>query len=233
MLSMERYETTLTTLRDLIAGDDVAGGGRLPPERVLAGDLGVGRRTLRKALSALEDEGRIVRRQGQGTFVNGRAGARNHGLDHAFEHTNPIEVMEVRLAIEPVMARLASLRSSRCDIERLARLAEETRTANDAATYERADGAFHRKVAEAARNTLFLSIYDALSDIRSDASWSNLGENAKCFKRQAVYARLHGGLVDAIAARDGERAHQIMYSHLSDVRNHIAQKMFPTVGNAD
>ena len=96
-----------------------------------------------------------------------------------------------------------------------------------------ADAAFHRKIAEAARNTLFLSIYDALSDIRSDASWSNLGENAKCFKRQALYAHLHGELVEAIAARDGERAHQVMYSHLSDVQNHIAQKMFPTLGEAD
>ena len=230
---MERYETTLTTLRDLISNGDVSQSGRLPAERALAGDLGVGRRTLRKALSALENEGRIVRRQGQGTFVLSRRPARDTRLEHVFEHTNPIEVMEVRLAIEPVMARLASLRSSRCDIEKLARLAEETRTANDAATYERADAAFHREIAEAARNTLFLSIYDALSDIRNDASWSNLGENAKCFKRQAVYARLHGELVEAIAGRDGERAHQIMYSHLSDVQNHIAQKMFPLPDRVD
>jgi len=230
---MERYETTLTTLRDLISSGELAGSGRLPPERILAGDLGVGRRTLRKALSTLEEEGRIERRQGRGTYVSRRPGGRDHDLDQIFEHTNPIEVMEVRLAIEPVMARLASLRSSRCDIERLALLAEETRTAHDSASYERADAAFHRKIAEAARNTLFLSIYDALSDIRSEASWSNLGENAKCFKRQAIYARLHDELVEAIAARDGERAHQLMYSHLSDVQNHIAQKMFPAVGNAD
>jgi DNA-binding FadR family transcriptional regulator len=230
---MERYETTLTTLRDLISNGEVSRNGRLPAERALAGDLGVGRRTLRKALSALENEGRIVRRQGQGTFVRPHGQTRETHLEQVFEHTNPIEVMEVRLAIEPVMARLASLRSSRCDIDKLALLAEETRTANDAAAYERADAAFHRKIAEAARNTLFLSIYDALSDIRNDTSWSNLGENAKCFKRQAVYARLHGELVEAIAARDGERAHQIMYSHLSDVQNHIAQKMFPSLEPVD
>ena len=56
----------------------------------------------------------------------------------------------------------------------------------------------------------------------------SLGENARCYKRQAVYARLHGELVDAIASRDGDRAHQIMYSHLSDVQDHIAKKMFPS-----
>ena len=66
-------------------------------------------------------------------FVNDGRRAEGAHLEQVFEHTNPIEVMEVRLAIEPVMARLASLRSSRCDVEKLARLAEETRTANDSA----------------------------------------------------------------------------------------------------
>ncbi len=224
---MERYESTLTTLRDLLASGELSQSGRLPPERVLAGDLGVGRRTLRKALSALEQEGQILRRQGRGTFVNQPPASPVGQLEQTFEHTNPIEVMEVRLAIEPVMARLASVRASRCDIERLTKLADETRTAQDAATYEQADAAFHRKVAEAARNVLFLSIYDALADIRRDASWSNLDENARCFNRQALYAGLHVELVQAITARDGDKAQQIMYSHLSDVQAHIAEKMFP------
>ncbi|MEM7124390.1 MAG: FadR/GntR family transcriptional regulator [Pseudomonadota bacterium] len=230
---MERYESTLTTLRDLLASGELSQSGRLPPERVLAGDLGVGRRTLRKALSALEQEGRILRRQGRGTFIAQPTSSHVGQLEQTFEHTNPIEVMEVRLAIEPVMARLASVRASRCDIERLTRLADQTRTAEDAATYERADAAFHRKVAEAARNVLFLSIYDALADVRRDASWSNLDENARCFNRQALYAGLHVELVQAIAARDGDRAHQVMYSHLSDVQAHIAEKMFPSADPVD
>ncbi len=45
-------------------------GGRIPPETELAGDLGVSRTTVRDALSRLEHEGTIYRRQGAGTFVN-------------------------------------------------------------------------------------------------------------------------------------------------------------------
>jgi GntR family transcriptional regulator len=44
--------------------------GRIPPETELASDLGVSRTTIRDALSRLEHEGTIYRRQGAGTFIN-------------------------------------------------------------------------------------------------------------------------------------------------------------------
>jgi DNA-binding LacI/PurR family transcriptional regulator len=47
-------------------------GQRLVPERELAAELGVGRRTLRGALAELEADGLLERRQGAGTFVADR-----------------------------------------------------------------------------------------------------------------------------------------------------------------
>ena len=44
--------------------------GRIPAENDLATDLGVSRTTIRDALSRLEQESVIFRRQGSGTFVN-------------------------------------------------------------------------------------------------------------------------------------------------------------------
>jgi len=43
---------------------------RVPAEMDLANDLGVSRTTVRDALSRLENEGVIYRKQGAGTFVN-------------------------------------------------------------------------------------------------------------------------------------------------------------------
>jgi GntR family transcriptional regulator len=50
--------------------NDEFNGGRIPPETELATDLGVSRTTVRDALSRLEHEGAIYRKQGAGTFVN-------------------------------------------------------------------------------------------------------------------------------------------------------------------
>ena len=44
--------------------------GRIPSESDLATDLGVSRTTIRDALSRLEIEGTVFRKQGAGTFVN-------------------------------------------------------------------------------------------------------------------------------------------------------------------
>lgn len=252
---MERVDPTLTKLRRLIARQDA--DSRMPPERALASELGIGRRSLRRALDVLEQEGYISREQGRGTFVsrqrngepaNGRAahgavtsqlqssdrllGALAEGVlagsfDGVLDHTNPLEVIEVRLAIEPVIARLAAFRASQAEINRLQALVQETRMAADTITYQDADSRFHRTLAEIARNTLFLAIFDTLQSSQRNTGWQRLGENANCFKRQAVYADYHRDIADAIAARQGDRAQELMQQHLSDVQRYIFQHAFP------
>lgn len=248
---LQHTDQTLTKLRKLILDGAVGTDGRMPPERALADELGVGRRSLRRALDVLEQEGRITRHQGRGTFIhrdgvpsstngvasrNGGGRAPDQGLpggaggisfDHILEITNPLEVSEARLAIEPVMARLAALRASQADLRRLHAAVSETKNAADPLVYEQADEKFHRTVAEAARNSLFLTLIDAFGASRRDAAWRRLSENAHCFKRQAVHAASHQEIYDAIAARNSERAYECMYRHLSDIQQHIYTFAFP------
>jgi DNA-binding FadR family transcriptional regulator len=251
---MERTDHTLTKLRQLIASAEFNAGGRMPPERSLASELGVGRRSLRRALEVLEREGRISRHQGRGTFINGanghggdlgkesgpalvravgnvvRAGTdlrSNPAFANILDHTNPLEVIEVRLAIEPVMARLAAFRASQAEIDRLVAIASETRAAADSARYEEADMRFHRTIAEVARNALFLAVFDTLHASQRDSGWRRLGENAHCFKRQSVYADFHQEISAAVAARQGEKAESLMQRHLSDVQRYIYEHAFP------
>jgi GntR family transcriptional regulator len=62
-----KYHAVRDRIRDLIEGMDV--GDALPAERALAGELGVSRMTLRRAIDELVRDGLVVRRQGAGTFV--------------------------------------------------------------------------------------------------------------------------------------------------------------------
>ena len=62
-------EQTKTVLKDWILEGQFA-DGRIPSESDLSAELGVSRATVRSALSKLENEGVVVRKQGAGTFVN-------------------------------------------------------------------------------------------------------------------------------------------------------------------
>src|SRR5437773_2744480 len=126
--AMEHVEETVTRLRNLLEAGAFSHYGRMPPERKLAGELGIGRRSLRRALAVLEREGRITREQGRGTFLRQGKGE-TITLDRIAEHTSPPEVIELRLALEPIVARLAAIRASPSEIRMLLRLAEESRTA--------------------------------------------------------------------------------------------------------
>jgi DNA-binding FadR family transcriptional regulator len=253
---MERVDPTLSKLRRLIARQE--DDSRMPPERTLALELGVGRRSLRRALDILEQEGHISRHQGRGTFVSRQRDGNGNGnhsgafiaaglaaggerlsldaiadaaagsaFDRILDHTNPLEVIEVRLAIEPVMARLAAFRASQAEINKLQHLVDETRAAADTASYQEADARFHRTIAEVARNSLFLAVFDTLQSSQRNIGWQRLGENANCYKRQSVYADFHRDIAAAIAARQGDQAQELMHQHLSDVQRYIFQHAFP------
>lgn len=66
-----KYERIARRLREAIEGGSYGQGDRLPAEVQLAEQYEVNRRTVRRALDVLEEEGRIDRQHGRGTFVKG------------------------------------------------------------------------------------------------------------------------------------------------------------------
>src|SRR5713101_9237855 len=64
------YAQVASALRHRILVEEaLSPGDVIPPERVLVGDFGVSRITLRRAIDVLVDEHLLVRRRGLGTFV--------------------------------------------------------------------------------------------------------------------------------------------------------------------
>jgi len=228
---MERQQYTVSKIRELIGSQGFAPGNQLPTERTMAEQFGVGRRTVRRALDLLEDDGLIHRRQGQGTFISPEQSILAPqtsemtalGFGKIIQNTNPIEFMEVRLTLEPLLARFAAMRASQCDIKKLRELAEETRITKCAKTYERADIDFHHRVAKASKNSLFLSFFETLMSMRNELSWQQLGENNRCFKQQALNSDHHLNITNAISDRDSVRSHDLMLEHLTDIQKKFMQ----------
>jgi DNA-binding FadR family transcriptional regulator len=224
--SADSSEEAVARLRGLLDAG-LTGSGRLPPERVLAGEIGVSRRAVRQALDLLEAEGRISRQQGRGTFA---CDPRAHTHDLARELaklTNPVDTLEARMAIEPSQARLAALRATPGDIDKLFEAAEASRKARDPVSYEKADAAFHRRIAIAARNPLLITIFDAILSVASDGKWRHGRETAHCINNQASYATAHRRIAAAIAERNPVLAEEAMRAHLSKVQQQLIEHAFP------
>lgn len=65
------YEQAAEHIAAAIAGGDLAAGDKLPAERDLAEDWGIGYLTVRHAIAVLRDRGLLISRVGKGTFVRG------------------------------------------------------------------------------------------------------------------------------------------------------------------
>jgi len=223
--SLDSSNFAIGRLRPLMEDSSIDKDQRLPPERVLAAQIGIGRRALRRAPEVLEAEGRIWRHQGKGTFLGPRPAQATTNLEELSRRTNPLEVMDVRLEIEPALARLAAMRASNGDIERLLHLAERTASSSDADERELWDSALHRTIAEAAGNTLLLAIFDMVDRIRQNTTWRLLRERARSGERQQIYVEQHRRVIAAISQREAHAAEQAMREHLELVRDGLLTVM--------
>lgn len=197
--------------------------GRVIAERPLAERLDVGRGALRKALDLLETDGLIWRRQGQGTFVGTPPPPRMRKLEGIATKTSPFEIMEVRQEIEPPMARFAALRASQSDIDAMRIMVENAALASTQGEYEKWDAAFHQKLTESVKNTLFLAVFEAVNAVRRDASWARLRESSYSDNLIHDLSAQHRDIVNAIEQRDPKRAEDAMRRHLAQVEQALKQ----------
>src|SRR5262245_56704069 len=104
------FELVLNALRQAIESGELVPGEQLPAEPALAGEFGVSRSVLREAMKALELSGDVEVRRGYGggTFIARPRSAEEHApVMNALEIT-AAQLFDVRLALEPVAARLAA-----------------------------------------------------------------------------------------------------------------------------
>jgi len=188
--------------------------GRLPTERALAERFDTSRRLIRQALDELEIEGLVWRKQGSGTFAGHPQDPTGDLAARIAGETDPIQVMEARLCIEPELAALCATRMTDEEIMRLRTLATR-QVAADPQTIELWDGALHRLIAQCARNRPLLTAFSLLDRIRSNPDWVHVRAKARSRSSIAVPQSEHDVLIAAIAARNPAAARQAMHDHLS------------------
>jgi DNA-binding FadR family transcriptional regulator len=206
-------------LRSAILTGRYAHGEKLPAERQFAAAFGASRATIRTALVRLESERLVTRRLGSGTFVNFQA---RSGAEDFAELTGPLELIDVRLGIEPSMVRLAVLNATARDIERIAgAIGRMDGTSGDAESFTVWDRDFHQLICEATRNPLMVWVYRQINAVRTHTQWNAMKDKILTAARIADYNEQHRAIFEAIRSRDVEQAVAIVTTHLHSARRQL------------
>jgi DNA-binding FadR family transcriptional regulator len=216
-------DRVLQKLRDWLAGDRFSGQQRLPPERTLCANLNLSRSALRKALAVLEREGKIWRHVGRGTFLGTRSESAPEDVARVSAGTNPAEIMEARMILEPKLAALAALRAAQNDLAEMEICLKRSRETRDTAGFEKWDEQLHWRVAKAADNSLLVSLFAIIQKMRQSNIWGNLKEASLTNARRRIYARQHQQVFEALRARNAAQAERSMREHLETVKKDLLE----------
>ncbi len=208
-------------LRERILGSHYANEERLPAERHLADEFKVSRGTIRSALQILEDQHLVTRQIGSGTFVS------HHELSNQQEIasiTSPLEMVEVRIALEPQIVKLAIANASHRDLEELRRALKKCEgCGNDAENFAQADTAFHMALAHCSKNKLLYWVYERISEVRRFSQWRSMKAKLLTTERINAYNRQHREIYEAIKARHSSEAVSIIKRHLHGVHDDLLE----------
>lgn len=207
-------EDALATLKAFIAAGQYNPGDRLPPERDLIVSLGMTRTRLRRALEALEHEGRIWRHVGKGTFLAVNGADRLADLSRK---VTPVQMMRARLSLEPALSQEAAINASGEALATIRRSQARAESATSWDEYEARDDLFHRTVAEATGNVLLLSLFDRLNQVRRAVAWSTVVRDSDRPSPDHPSFAEHDRIASAIELRHPTSAYSAMRDHLGSV----------------
>ncbi|KQQ01442.1 MULTISPECIES: FadR/GntR family transcriptional regulator [unclassified Rathayibacter] len=216
------WESVLAHVEGLLLTGALSPGDRLPGERVLALELGVGRSSVREAVRVLEVMGLIRTRTGSGPTSGAVIVARPTGGMSALLR---LQVAASGFAVEDVVrTRLVLETAVVDDLARTTPVAlddsRELLDAMDAETLEHdaflaLDQQFHLSLAEASGNAVIAAMTAGLRDAvegyvlaaaRSLPDWPSTRDRLR---------REHRALVAAVDAADPELARHLVQTHIS------------------
>ena len=211
------YEEIVVKIKDMLENGRLKSGDQLPGERELSEVFQVSRSSVREALRTLETQGFLESRQGDGTYIASRpVESLVSPLASVIfsEKDSQMELFEMRRLIEPQLAYLAAERATQEEIammEQALVLQEEAVAKGETGTD--VDKSFHYIMAKATKNKVLLRLTDSMRDLLAESRDKYLqveGRPGKSISR-------HRQVLDAIKARDGELAAQVMLEHVMDI----------------
>ena len=171
-IGVQAFERVLRWVDDRILSGELRVGDRLPPERELARSLEVSRAAVREAVRTLQAQGVVRSAVGAGsvagttvTAVPAHALTRLLRLHVALANFPLPDVVEVRISLERLSARLAARHASPSDMAVMRECLDLMAQPDiDRERFNDADTAFHVAIAAAAGNLLAADLTVAIRE---------------------------------------------------------------------
>ena len=194
-------------------------GAKLPNEFELGERFGVGRSTIREAVKLLSSKGIVEVRRGSGTYVVTTTKGLSDPLGlRSIQDKNALalDLVNVRLLLEPGIAEMAAQNATEEDIERLQRLCRRVEDKiHSGERYIEDDIAFHTCIAESSRNMVVEQLIPIIDT--AVMMFVNVTHN-KLIDETIMTHRM---IVNAIAGHDPIGARSAMVMHLNFNRSYI------------
>jgi GntR family transcriptional regulator, transcriptional repressor for pyruvate dehydrogenase complex len=205
------YEVIVEQLCAYIADNEMNPGDRLPAERDLAAKLGVSRASLSQALVALEVQGVLSVRHGDGAILIRRP-AEERAIKALREHVDRIpDIIEAREALEVKLVGLAAARRSDAEMAAIDAAIEKMEAEVDAG--ERGvvgDEMFHEAITAAAHSSLLAKLMHEISGLIKETRIESLSQE----DRPRASLEGHRRIADAVRKQDPQEASQAMADHI-------------------
>lgn len=217
-------DRVVTEILKMIAGGEFEPGKNLPAERKLAEMLDVSRVSVRAALQTLKAQGFLDAVQGGGTRVVSSAGMNDPALAELvrLDRSNMRDLMELRCEIEVWAARRAAENASPDSIAELK--ATLVAMMQDRANRAAADVAFHMAIAKASDSIVYRHLLGVVRGTLAEMLKYHRTELFASPEDDATVMAQHMAVVDAIAARDADRAAEAMRDHLTWASEHYVRR---------
>lgn len=211
-------ETIVEQVKQLIFDGQLSPGQKLPSERELAEELGVGRSSVREATSALVALGIAEVKQGEGVFIRldfPRSVLDNVDWTSLMLRGQVNDLIETRLAIELSTARLATKRASEKVRHELYEIAYGMDAAMKIEDFIEQDLRFHLTLAKASQNMVMHSVIHGIQQLMYASMLQVLQNN----DLRETAARQHRIIATAVRDKDVDSAVKAMQEHLmKDIR---------------
>lgn len=219
------------TLEQRILEGSLKPGDCLPPERVLAAELGVSRPSLREAIQKLASKGMLHSRQGGGTYVTDHLDSSlfDPWQDMLRGHPDLREdLIEFRRVLGGQTAEWAAERGTEADIARIARAYEALMALKDTEDHKQVamhDMAFHQAIAEASHNVFMGHLTVTVLRLMEEDICLNLLELSRVPRAIDMLKSQHTTLFKAICEHRPAVARSAAETHMDFVHETLAQSL--------